>query len=611
VLRRATQLLRGDIVGRPLTTSSQEEQIREESLWFSAPDRPLFGKLTTPLGARARGGVLLSPPIGRESRQARRALRYLALYLAIDGYASIRYDHFGTGDSSGSIEDDEIDQAWIEGVCQGVDFLRSLGIAAISAVGMRMGATIVGTAAADYDLGLSSFVMWDPCESGRSYVREINALGALRPTDITDDNGEPTKMVEYPLSDQASGRITRFTLLGPSPRALADRVLVVTRDDRPVSNKFRGRWSSQDVDWTTTSEQGPMLEALLTTMVQPTSSIAEIRTWLTEPGLPTTPLANVLLSRDAIVMKGTNTFPVKETVVELEPNGLFGVVSEPVSGANGPLIVMVNGVNEDHVGPARLWVELSRQWAGLGLRCVRFDSFQRGESPWLPSKGELTLLEELRPQDLRDAVRALSPSISDDTVLIGYCNGAQLALGVALELKTRGVCAIVPQLGARLFLHVDASPTSDRESVRSLMQRLEGLLQRHGWLDGVIRASIRTVVTSKIGSRTMFGAFKLTSVSTPKMRAALKKNGTDALLILSPEDFSVFQRAPIIGALLRRRHKSSEKFQVEIIPGLDHSFLSVLGRDRAVAILNQHILERFTVASALPNVGQGNAALGD
>jgi pimeloyl-ACP methyl ester carboxylesterase len=520
-------------------------------------------------------------------------MRSLALHLANEGYAALRYDHFGTGDSSGSVDDDEFDQTWIEGVDHGVALLRSLGIASVSAVGMRMGATIVGTAAAAYDLGLSSFVMWDPCESGRSYSRELNALGALRRKVITDHKGAPTKMLEYPLSEGAAGRLNRFSLIEPSTRSPADRVLIVARDDRPVSSNFRTRWDQKNVEWISNSEQGSMLETELPTLVEPASTIMDIRSWLAAAASQPVALSRPPSSREAIVMKGSNAFPVRESIVELGPRKLFGIVSEPSNGAHGPLIVMVSGIMEDHVGPARLWVELSRRWAGLGLRCVRFDVSDCGESPWLIGDAVSSAPDEYRPRDVGDAVRALNPESPTDSVLIGYCNGAQLSLEVALELKARGVCAINPQLGTGVFLHVDRLEESDRESIRSFPQRVESLFESHPWIDKMIRTPWRAVLASKTGGNVVFGVLKLASVCPPKVRAAFAKNRTETLLLLSPEDLSSLLRVPIIGSLLRRRQGSTESFHVEIIPELDHAFLSVVGRSLAVAILDRHVVETF------------------
>jgi len=577
-----------------MTMSERAEQFNEESLWFGASGRSLFGRLTTPVGQTSLGGVLLSPPIGRESRQARRALRGLAILLAIDGYVSLRYDHFATGDSSGSMDDNEFDRAWVEGVEQGTELLRSLGSSPISAVGMRMGATIVGTAASEYELGLSSFVMWDPCESGHTYLRELSALGALRRDVITSELGAPTKMLEYALSDEAASRMNQFSLNEPTTRPLAHRVLVVVRDDRATSKKFRSRWDAPHVDWTTTSEQGSMLETLLPSTVQPTSTIAQIRAWLTAPAPLPASFSNPRRSRDAVVMKGPNTFAVRESVVELGPRRMFGIVSEPVGDAEGPLIVMVNGVNEDHVGPARLWVELSRRWASLGLRCVRFDLSDLGESPWLPSQPDRPVFDKTRLQDIVDAVRTLVPGSPENSVLIGYCNGAQLALEVALELKTRGVCAMNPQIGTGVFLNVDRLEDSERDSIQSLAQRGDNLLKRHRRVNQAIRRISHSVLSSDTGGKLVTGALKLSSVCPPKVRAALAKNHTEILLLLSPEDLSPLRKIPVLGSVLRRRLASSEHFHVEIVAGLDHAFLSTIGRDRAVALLDRHVVETLT-----------------
>lgn len=573
-----------------MSAVAHDQLFLESSLWFGSEDRPLLGRLTTPIGDKTHGGVLLSPPIGRESRQARRALRSLAIYLALDGYVSLRYDHFGTGDSSGSM-DDEFDRAWLEDVDQGIAFVRSLGVASVSAVGIRMGATIVGAAASEFELGLSSFVMWDPCESGRSYLRELTALGALRHDVNTNALGTPTKMLEYSLSEEASERLNRFAR-EPASGPVAERTLIIVRDDRAVSSKFRDRWNVDGVEWATNSEQGPMLEAQLPETVPPTSTIAQIRTFVTaSPPLPTS-FSQHAGALEAIVPTGVNTIPVKESLVELGTDRMFGVVTQPMSGALGPLLVMVNGVGEDHVGPARLWVELSRRWAGQGLRCLRFDLRELGESPWLPGQPDRPILDKTRAQDIGDAVRAIQSDASD-SVLIGFCNGAQLALEVALELRNRGVSAINPQLGTGVFLNVDRLDESDQESTRSFAQRVEKRLERYQWIDKILRPLSNRVLSSKLGGNLVFGALRLTSPCPPRIRSKLVKNGTETLLLLSSEDLSPLRNVPVLGSVLRRRLTSSEHFRIEIVPGLDHAFLSVVGRERAIAILDQHVVQMY------------------
>lgn len=561
--------------------SAREEQFHEESLWFGSADRPLFGRLTTPLGELTKGGVLLSPPIGRESRLARRALRTLAIELAVDGYVSLRFDHFGTGDSSGSIDDDGFDREWVEGVVEGIELLRSLGIASISAVGMRMGATIVATAASSRDLGLSSLALWDPCESGRAYARELAALGALRRDASAVGLGESMKMLEYPLSDEVASHIAGFTLIGPVANPVAERVMLVTRDDRTVSGEFRARWDAPHVEWATTSEQGPMLETELPDSVQPASTIAQIRAWLTRDESPASPFSHPSRSLDTVVNRG-NAVAVRERVVELSHRKMFGIVAEPVGEVHGPLVVMVNGINEDHVGPARLWVEFSRRWAGLGLRCVRFDFSELGESPWLPGQPERPVFDWTQRFDIGDAVRALIPENPDDAIFVGLCSGAQVALEAAMDLKTRGLYAINPQVGAGVLRSADRLRNSERETVRSSAHRFEKILKRYPWIDDTVQEISRLV---------------LLSAFSPRVRSALAKNNSQMLMVLGPNDLSPFRRIPVVGSLVGRRLLSSDQIRVEIVPGLDHDFLSTLGRARAIAVLDRYVVEAFSGAA--------------
>src|SRR5665213_1134337 len=97
----------GNFTGRDHATLSADGQSTiEEPLWFGPEQRPLFGWLTWPAGGHARGGVLCAPPIGREARAGRRAVRSLALSLAQQGFVTLRFDYDGTGDSSGDFNDD-------------------------------------------------------------------------------------------------------------------------------------------------------------------------------------------------------------------------------------------------------------------------------------------------------------------------------------------------------------------------------------------------------------------------------------------------------------------------------------------------------------------------
>jgi pimeloyl-ACP methyl ester carboxylesterase len=476
------------------------------------------------------------------------------------------------------MDDDGIDRTWVEGVNQGVELLRSSGISSVSAVGMRMGATILGAAALANDMSLTSFVMWDPCESGRTYVRELRALGQLRRQVVTVGLGESTTMLEYPLSDEVANRIGQFNLSEPASRPSAQRVLVVIRDDRTVSNDFRERWDFEHVDWATTSEQGPLLDTELPDSVQPALTIAQIRAWLTAPEAQQSEYSVASRSLGAVITNESNAFAVRERVVELGTQRMFGVVSEPVGDVRGPLILMVNGINEDHVGPSRLWVELSRRWAGLGLRCVRFDFNELGESPWLPGQPDRPVFDKTLRYDVGDAVRAINAENPAESVLIGLCSGAQVALEAALELKNRGFYAINPQIGAGVLRSANRLRNSDRETVRSFAQRFDKIRKRHLRVDEMIQRMSRLV---------------LLSAFSPKVKSALVKNNSEMLLVIGPNDVSPFITIPVVGSLVGRRLISSKHINVVIVPGLDHDFLSTLGRGRAIAILDRHVVETF------------------
>jgi len=557
------------------------QRVREQSLWIGTSERPLFARMTMPASDSSRGGVLLSPSIFRDARASRRALRALAATLADDGFIVLRFDHFGVGDSSGDLNDDEFLDAWKEQIGQGVELLRSLGVESVSAVGYRLGATILAAACGESSLDLTSVVLWDPCESGRSFLREMSAFETLRRA--SHDATSTIATSEFVLNDQASEAIRSLNLLEATPKQLAPDVLIITRNERPVSTRMKSHFDVDSVEWAETSEQSNVLEVELPSSVLPIVAISQIRQWIGSSLAPIVPLRLIDPVTTATIGRAEGPMSVRETVLTVEPRGLFAIVCEPVEGAHGPWILMVPGINEDHVGPARNWVNLSRRWASYGLRCVRFDFEGLGESAWLLAESDREQAAKAQSESIRNVVMAVSVDDPSNTVFVGLCTGAQKSLETAVSLASRGVCTINPQVGKRIQQATDRMVTGDAGLFSSVMTRMKVYVEHHRWMGQIVWQAARVFFPS---------AYSL------KVRKKLAENGTEMLLIVSPDDFNPFPRVPFVRSLDKRRLNTTELCRIEIVPGLDHDFFNIAGRTRAIEILDAYVHEKFVTSTS-------------
>ena len=560
-------------------TRGATKPVGEKSIWLGSDDSPVFARLTTPITESALGGLLVSPPIGREARAARTALRTLSLNMASEGFSVLRIDHFGTSDSSGDLDDDRFFEKWTEQIGEGVAFLRSLGSVSVSAVGMRLGATILGRSAELLDLNLTSVVLWDPCESGRSYLRERATLEALhRPSDTLGASAD-VQNSEFVFREETKDRLRSLTLLEVEPTRLAERVLIIVRGDRVTSTKLSERFDADSVEWASTNEQSALMEVELPSATLPNLALTQIRDWIGIPPVAITPLLPTSHGVGAIVSGNAGPMSVREKSFSVGPKGLFAITSEPVGESNGPWIIFVNGMNEDHVGPSRLWVDLSRRWSSYGLRCVRFDFNGIGESPRIASNISPRDIDESNMEDICDVARGVSPQDPSNVVLLGLCSGAHQALEAALKLRARGVCTINPQVGRSISQNADRLVKSDRRFVQNVASRIRREIEKRRWIGQLVW---------------QFSRFILPSAYAPRVRRRLASHGTDMLLIASPDGLMSFPRVPILRSLDKRRLISTASCRIEVVPGMDHDFLNSEGRAKAVAILDDHIMKTFT-----------------
>ncbi len=168
------------------------------SLYFGPEDRPLFGWVHQPADGRSRGTVILCQPLIREYISAHYTFRMLAEVLAARGITAIRFDYDGTGDSAGTGDDPRRIDAALASIGHAVDLARRVGDGPLALVGMRMGA-LLAACAAEACGSVAGLVLWDPCDSGREFLREQSALFRILYGKTRPENGG-TEIAGYVLT---------------------------------------------------------------------------------------------------------------------------------------------------------------------------------------------------------------------------------------------------------------------------------------------------------------------------------------------------------------------------------------------------------------------------
>ena len=209
--------------------------------YFRDSGKSLFGIYHPPSSHRARKcGIVICHPIGHEYIHGYRALRQLANQLARAGFAVLRFDYYGCGDSAGDAIQATLLQ-WLNDVHAAIDEIRSRAhVSKIGLIGARLGATLsllVGSERSDVD----ATVLWDPVVNGKRYIAGLIAQHHEwldeRPTRLRA--GEADKQVlevlGFPINAALREGIERLDLLMLN-RVPVKRVLTLEGDktDRGV-----------------------------------------------------------------------------------------------------------------------------------------------------------------------------------------------------------------------------------------------------------------------------------------------------------------------------------------------------------------------------------------
>lgn len=591
-------------------------------LYFGAPDARVFGFLQVPSASPARRvGVVICDSLGYETVSLRRTLRHLADRLAGAGFASLRYDNHGTGDSSGSDRDPERVRTWLDGVRAARDELVArTGVRDVVFIGVRIGATLAATAVAEADPA-AGMVLWAPCTRGRTYVRERQALANMRSAEFPDTRrpdviGDPADVNAggYVLTVETASDLSKLDLTRLARLPARDVLILQRSSEGALVARLRELGAEVSVESSLGYDE-MMAEPHQTTV--PDAALDSIGKWLDEKfperdhELVGQARTRAVLPIEAHLGAPHRDAPSTTTSIEEEPiafgpeDRLFGVVARPrvVASKERPAVILLNAGAVHHISVNRMSVSLARSLAAAGFLSLRLDLGGIGDSWVEPGTPENVSYSTYAKSEIRAAIDAVRARHGVERfVLAGLCSGGHYAFHGAIE----GAPVVSAVMINPLFYLVDPEATGHDEykSAGAARHYRRAILRPEAWLKlargGVNIARVARLARERLETK-MRARFRHAIASVglrekPQKGVAadlrrIAANGVDALLVLCEAEPSLaYLRTHGGGIVEELRGKG---LRLEVVPETDHTFTPLWSQNVLHDLVTRHLTERF------------------
>lgn len=588
---------------------------------FGDPGRQLFGWFHPAGGGSGTTrdcAVVMCNPLGYDAICAHAHYRVLAQQLAAAGFAVLRFDHHGTGDSSGSDMDPHRVPAWIEGIALASRYARQYsGATHVALFGLRMGGTLSLAAAAAHQIA-DSVIAWSPFASGQLFLREMRALRSMSQAGAATSSGQPDmdlaeEAAGYLLSASTVSELEELSLLTCNT-APAARVLLLARDDIPESDRLARHLRSSGcivTHMTVPGYSGMMRDTF--DSVTPAEAFEKIRGWLEALYAPRfLPLVRPPEASRSLVagLRGAEA-NVLETPVRFGPDSsLFGIVSKPVHFHGRRMatgVVFVSVGSNVHVGPNRMHVRQARALAAMGFVALRMDIGGVGESPAGKGHRANHIYGIHSVADVRNAMRFLQERYSvQRIVLVGLCSGAYLAFHSAIaDSSIMSIVLINPQTFS--WREGDSLQLRTRQSIRAMsfyrrrafhlgtwLRLLGGRVSAWRIITGVIAAQGRRIGLRWSGwfATDAAGENKSSGLDVRSTFRTLLRRSVDILLIYSADDGGLNEMEAHLGANASAL-RTHDNFSIKIVDGADHTFTPLWAQRRLFDLVTQHIVRLY------------------
>lgn len=227
----------------------REAVAHETPFFFQAGTRRLFGVLHLPeAGDACTRAIVMSHPFGEEKLWGHRVFVSCARALTERGYAVLRFDYSGAGDSTGDTADTSLEAHLEElGVAVSEIQARCPRVKRVGLLGLRLGASYAAifcerfaTDARFANLKNGPLVLWECVTDGDAYFMELlrsNMATQMAVYGEVRDNrealmarirsGVPVNVDGYDIGKPLLESAGRADLLAPGPKQHAGPTLVV------------------------------------------------------------------------------------------------------------------------------------------------------------------------------------------------------------------------------------------------------------------------------------------------------------------------------------------------------------------------------------------------
>lgn len=490
--------------------------------WFGPHEAPLFGVVHVPDGGHARAGVVICPPLGKEHVDTYRGLKLLAQRLCARGFAVLRFDYAGTGDSALPQDEPSAVTRYLDSVRAAAGYLRAAGVSDIAVVGLRAGALLAGAVADSID-DLAALVLWDPVVDGRRYLREQQALYKLSVGDGGDTGGGSILGVTFAAEALAALKELRL----PTDYGRRVPILVAARPDRVDSNTLTELAATPEVEVRTVTGQAEFVEPASFVVEIPVGAVYLVSSWLDATLSSTTQRVSPQVRLQADVAPA-----IRESIEFLGPQSLFAIrTTSREAAADSPALLIHNMACEHRAGSGRLWVESARELAAAGMTVVRYDRRGVGETGY--ARTDFPRLHSSTAKE--DVLQAMdSTGVSADRLMMtGVCSGAWDSAYGALVRGARTVVMVNLLLFSLRNVEVGPVESSDIPAPG------DGPSTANGGIRVRIKYLIRRWLPYHLWL--LLGWLGLTQVPEVLLKA-LSKAGVSVDLVLSPEDQAWFEK---------------------------------------------------------------------